>query len=500
MAPRLRPASWPWLLAQEARLLWRSAGGGRVAFLVVFAVLVVVPAHLIGWLLMRRFDLEAMLQARADLAIWVALFLLLFMLSAAVGLAVNVLFTRGDMDLLLSSPVPIGNLYAVRGISVAVAAIGMFALFLLPVANMGAIRGHWRMLAAYPVLAAMGLLCAALGFNATLLLARWLGARRARVVAQVVGALAGAALVLGSQAFNLLPQSTQRAVAMWLKSESAGTWFGAHSVLTWPVRAFFGDAVPALAVIVLGVGAFVLTVRFTQARFVSATQEVMTAGPSRRTAAVRRPFREGLSRIVIAKELALIARDPMLVAKTLLQSLYLVPLLVVLVRRADFAPVLAASLVVMSASLAGTLAWITVSGEEAPDLLEAAPVSRERVRWLKVAAAALPVAAILVPFLAWYAWLSLSMFAFVAVCTAAGVASAGVVQVWTGRPGSGRDLRARQKQSVLMNFVELFSSVGWGAACYAAITSRYWLVAPGIVLGLAAPGIAWLVRRSREQG
>jgi ABC-2 type transport system permease protein len=214
----------------------------------------------------------------------------------------------------------------------------------------------------------------------------------------------------------------------------------------------------------------------------------------------RRPFREGLARIVIAKELALIARDPMLVAKTLLQSLYLVPLLVVLVRRADFAPVLAASLVVMSASLAGTLAWITVSGEEAPDLLEAAPVSRERVRWLKVAAAALPVGAMLAPFLAWYAWLSLSMFAIVAVCTAASMASAGVVQVWTGKPGSGRDLRARQKQSVMMNFVELFASLGWGGACYCAITGYYWLVAPGIVLGLAGPGVAWLVRRWLDRG
>jgi ABC-2 type transport system permease protein len=233
---------------------------------------------------------------------------------------------------------------------------------------------------------------------------------------------------------------------------------------------------------------------------VSATQEVLTAAPSRRAAAKRRGrFRGSLARVVIAKELALIARDPMLVAKSLLQTLYLLPMLVLLVRRADVAPLLAATLVVMASSLAATFAWLTISGEEAPDLLESSPVPRDRVRWLKVCAAVLPVGVMLLPFLAWYAWLSPAMLAIVAVFAAASVASAGVIAVWTGKPGSPRDMRARQKQSIVMNFVELFSSMGWAAACYCAITGHYWLVAPAMVLGLVGPGTAWLVRRWLER-
>ena len=500
MALRLKPATWPWLLFHETRLLWRASGGARVAIVIAFLAILVIPMHFVGWVLLRRFDLEAMLHARSDLVIWVTAFVMLLVLSSAVGLAVNVLFSRGDMDLLLSSPVPIRNLYAVRGISVGLASIVLFAIFLLPIANMGPVFGRWRMLAAYPVLVAVGLFCAAIAFNLTLALARWLGARRARVVAQLLGAFAGASLVLGMQVFNFLPQSTQVAFAAWVKSDMSSAWLGPHSVLTWPARAFFGDPLPAAAMLALGFGAFWLTVRFTADRFVSSTQEVTTAPSARRRGArPARRFRGDLARIVIAKELVLIARDPMLIAKSLLQALYLLPMMVVLIRNANAAPVLAATLVVMVSNLAGTFAWLTISGEEAPELLESSPVSRERVRWLKVGAAVVPVGAVLLPFLAWYAWLSLEMFAIVAVAAAAAITSTAVIQVWTGKPGSPRDLRARQKRGVAMSFVEFFGSLGWAAACFLAISGYYPYIPAGVALGVAGPGAAWLVRQWRDR-
>jgi hypothetical protein len=105
----------------------------------------------------------------------------------------------------------------------------------------------------------------------------------------------------------------------------------------------------------------------------------------------------------------------------------------------------------------------------------------------------------IIPFLAWYAWLSLAMLVIVAVFTAAGVASAAVIQVWTGKPSPTRDLKARQKQNVLMNFVELFCSLGWAAACFCAISGYYRYVPAGVVLGLSGPVAAWLVRRWRER-
>ncbi|HEY4998296.1 MAG TPA: hypothetical protein VII36_04095, partial [Usitatibacter sp.] len=104
---RPRPATWQWLLAHEARLLWRMSGGGRLAILIVFGGLLLAAAHVAGWALMRHFDLEAVLQKGPGFVVLLTAFVMLLVLSAAFGLAVSVLFGRGDMDLLLSSPVPI---------------------------------------------------------------------------------------------------------------------------------------------------------------------------------------------------------------------------------------------------------------------------------------------------------------------------------------------------------------------------------------------------------
>jgi ABC-2 type transport system permease protein len=192
-----------------------------------------------------------------------------------------------------------------------------------------------------------------------------------------------------------------------------------------------------------------------------------------------------------------VARDPTLIAKALLQLLYLVPLLVITLQRNQPQGILAAALVVLAAGLAGTLAWITVSGEEAPDLLGAAPLSLERVRWLKVAAALVPVAVLVAPFLAWYAHIALGFAATVAIFVAAALASSAVVQLWATPLGGGRDLHKRRSQNPFVHLADTLSSFGWGLACYLALARSPWLVA-GVVLGLFAPVVAWLgARRGR---
>ncbi len=172
---------------------------------------------------------------------------------------------------------------------------------------------------------------------------------------------------------------------------------------------------------------------------------------------------------MIVKELKLIARDPLLIAKSLVQGVALVPLMLLLVRKSQLAGLLGASLVLLASMLAGIFAWIAVSGEEAPDLLGSSPVDDDRLRWLKVAAALLPVGVLCTPFLAWYAYLSWRLFAIVVVFLTLSLASAGVIQVWTGVPGSGRDLRVRNRKNILANLVESMATFGWAGACYLAM-------------------------------
>lgn len=497
MAWRPRPPTWQWLLAHEVRLLWRMTGGARLAFLIVMSVLFLLPAHIAAWAVMRNFDLERMLDSRPGLVIFTTLFTFLLALSSAFGLAVNALFGRGDMDLLVSSPVPIRNVYTVRAIAVGFASVSLWAFFWMPIADAGPLHGRWGTLAGYPVFLSIGLMCAALAFAATLGLVRLLGPRRAHVAAQVVGAFAGALLVLGMQFETVLPPAAQAAIRDWLASERSAAWFGPHSVLTWPARALFGDPLPLIATLTLCLGVFALVVRLTTAAFASAVQDGSALTSNRSRNIRKRAFASGLARIVIVKELKLIARDPTLIAKSLVQLLYFIPLMLIVARHAELAGILAASLVILAANLAGTLAWITVSGEEAPDLVGSAPVSSERVRWFKVAAALVPVVALVLPFLAWYAVQSPRIFPVLAACLAAALASSAVIQVWTGKPDPSRDLRGRHKQNRLVNSVEALCGFSWAAACYFVVAGHWLGAAAAAIVGLAGPVTAWFVARMR---
>jgi len=451
--------------------------------------------HLAGWALMSHPQrlMAGGALVTAGLVTW---FVVLLIVASAFALAVIALFERGDLDLLLSSPIAPRTVLAVRGIAVAVQSLAIFVLFWTPFANAAVAHGHWELLATYPAMAALGLGACAVAFAATLALVRAFGARRAKTIAQIGGAFLGAAMFIGLQAFNFLPQATQRSLLAWSRSDAAQAVIGPDSLLWWPFRALMGDALPFIATTALCVAAFMLVVVRAERLFLDGTREA-TAGPVRR-AAPQREFQRGLAKVVIAKELRLIARDPRLISQMLLQVLYLLPLFFILVRKGGVQELLAPTILLVASTLAGNLAWMTMSGEESPDLVGSAPVSHERVLWLKVAAALAIPLAICVPFLEYYATVSaLSFFSF-AVCLAGTMASCAVVQIWTHRPGSGRDLRKRAQASKLVNLVEFFSAAGWALACWLMMRGSWWTLV-ALALALVAPAVAWAVRRVRGQ-
>jgi ABC-2 type transport system permease protein len=159
---------------------------------------------------------------------------------------------------------------------------------------------------------------------------------------------------------------------------------------------------------------------------------------------------------------------------------------------------MAPTIILIASTLASNLAWMTVSGEEAPDLVGSAPVPRERVLWLKVVAALCIPLAICAPFLLYFATLSAAAFFPFALCLAGALASCAVVQVWAGRPGSGRDLRKRAQASKLLNLVEFFSAGGWAGACYLIMLGWWGWALAAMAFALVGPAVAWLLRRARR--
>ena len=128
------------------------------------------------------------------------------------------------------------------------------------------------------------------------------------------------------------------------------------------------------------------------------------------------------------KEFLLLRRDPWLLSQSLMQMLYLLPPALMLWRSfsgTSTAIVLITPVVVMAAGqLAGGLAWLTISGEDAPDLVATAPLPPSRVTRAKVEVVLIAIAVVFAPLVAALAFASPGQ----AVVTAIGLwASANLV-------------------------------------------------------------------------
>src|SRR5438067_3001208 len=89
------------------------------------------------------------------------------------------------------------------------------------------------------------------------------------------------------------------------------------------------------------------------------------------------------------KEWILLLRDPWLTSQTLMQILYLLPPWLLLWRslaHGGAALVLVPVLVMAAGQLAGGLAWLTISGEDAPDLVATAPLPTRAIVSAKIEA------------------------------------------------------------------------------------------------------------------
>lgn len=498
------PGSWPWLLRHEVRLGWRRTGGKSIWFIAIAGGALWSVFHVVAWYGLTNaggasnpLHLERSL-IMTGAAFW---FMVSIMVSQTMAHAVAALFDRGDLDLLLSSPLSQRAIFAVRGAGIASAAALLPVLFVLPFAHVGLFCGRPGLIAIYPVVISVALGCAGLGMLFTMSLVRWLGARRANIVAQIIAACIGAGFFILTQLSNWISADSRRRIADWLKSQmDSEGWLAETSLLWWPVRAMRGEFVPLLAVVLVGIGGFWLVVLLTNRRFVTGTQEALTGGRTRAVRSTRpKPFRAGLVRTVLLKEWKMIVRDPQFISQTLLQLLYMLPLLLVGFRSDSAQWLLLPGLVLLVASLASNLAWITVAAEDAPDLIGSAPVSLNRTRWIKALAAVSPVMALLLP-LAWW-WLTREPWAaFVLLFSATGATmSAALVQIWNPRPGRRSDLKARYQKKGIVSLIELFSSFGW-AAVAASMQGYRFLFPLALLIALTGPAVAWLVGRAARQG
>jgi ABC-2 type transport system permease protein len=196
------------------------------------------------------------------------------------------------------------------------------------------------------------------------------------------------------------------------------------------------------------------------------------------------------------KEWILLMRDPWLTSQTLMQLLYLIPPALLLWRSygQDNALIVVIPILVMAAGqLAGGLAWLAVSGEDAPDLVATAPVGSARILIAKVEAVIVAITLVFAPFVLALALAAPRWAGFAALGVLLSAGSATLIQLWFRAQAKRRHFRSRQTSSRIATFAEAFSSISW-ASTFAVAALSPWLGLIASILPLIVLTIAWLAR------
>jgi ABC-2 type transport system permease protein len=184
-----------------------------------------------------------------------------------------------------------------------------------------------------------------------------------------------------------------------------------------------------------------------------------------------------------------------------MQLLYLAPPALMLWRSfADdsAAILLITPIIVMAAGqLAGGLAWLTISGEDAADLVATAPLPATRVTRAKIEVVLLGIAVIFAPLMIALIVASPLQAAVTALGVAIAAASATAIQLWFRVQARRSQFRRRQTSSRLATFAEAFSSIGWAATAALALA---WPLAAAVT-GLMTAGVlaaTWKISPERR--
>ncbi|MFZ0266321.1 hypothetical protein [Caulobacter sp.] len=506
----IAPGSILWLLAHEMRIYWRNFRAGRAGKGARGLIsLSVVAAMLVGGgvlIALGLHDVQVPINPISiSLAALSSAVVFTLMLSQTLSASSEALYDRGDLDLLFSSPIGPAKVLFVRSLGVAGGVVAIFLLIVTPLLGPSVIYGHPGWIGVFGVLGALALAATAAGLMLAMVLFALIGPRRTRTVAQVLAALVGAAFFLASQARTILGAQKSNSLFAEITRQAMEGRLHPAPIVSLPLRAMLGEPLPLLALLAGSAGLFALAALALGRRFsdaAAATQGKTGAKPTKASRnGARRAFAAGPFLATLRKELLLIGRDAALLSQVLLRVLYLIPTALVLSRNAAHGTGAALAggagvVAFLAGQVAGSLAWITLSAEEAPDLLAVSPAKTATLRRAKLAAALIPVALFLVVPIAALTWFMPAAGAWTALGAALAAWSSGLINIWHQRPGKRSDFKRRGGASWMATIAEMLVSALVAGATGIAVAGFWpWALIP---LGLAGAALLSL-RRSDAQ-
>jgi ABC-2 type transport system permease protein len=488
-------AALSWFARHEFRLAWREwlammTGGRRrrtraaIVGLAIFAAIMHLPA----WAVIGRFaDLKPPLDKSSAIVLTATIFLAwALMLSQAIESVTRVFYARADLDLIMSSPAKLANIFSIRIAAIALTVTAMALALSTPFIDVLAFFGGARWLSAFGLVAAIGLSAAAFAIAITIALFFLIGPARTRFIAQIVAAIIGAGFVIALQIAAIMSYGTLSRFAVLTSDTATALAPDADSMLWWPARAMLGDSPILLLLLATSITLLGIVMTIFSPRFADTAAKASAQAAQRRQSRGKTSFRGGSRQQALRrKEFLLLKRDPWLMSQTLMQLLYLVPPALFLWRSfsdSSAGIVLITPVIVMAAGqLAGGLAWLTICGEDAADLVATAPLPPAQVIRAKIEVVLIAIGTVFAPLIG-----ALALVApFQALVTAAGVAvgvvSATAIQLWFRVQAKRSQFRRRQTSSRLATIAEAFSSIGWAATAALVLTIPVAAVISGLM-------------------
>jgi ABC-2 type transport system permease protein len=480
----MAPGSTLWLMAHELRLAWRAGGDkSRWARLALFGVMLLFIGGA-GWplgLVLREH--QPPLIAIAVLAVALIFgFVTVMVFTTALSFVAASFVDRGDIDLLLSSPLPMRRPLTVRLVAAALRSIALWMfLFGPPVVIIACVAGpRWLGGLALLVTAAL------LGTTAASLLAlgmfRVLGPKRVKTTATIITALSGLTMGLLPALSNVRMRGTAPLAAQLFNHAADLPALAPDSLLALPARAAFGD--PLAAALLLGPALAVFlgsTWLLAPAFSVVATRGESVGRPTASKAPLR-GFGTRLYPLLLIKDYRLLLRNHALLLQILARSIAFVPLLAINLSRAghgiSFAQIALAATLVLG-QVGGALVWAFICAETQPDLLASAPLPARLAQRSRLAAALMPALALVLLVAAFVTTQSpRAGLAVLVMATGGCLCSAAINVTAKASPVRRSAWGNAPRPSIAAVIADMIGCGFWSGAAYLLSTGSIWTALP----------------------
>ncbi|HEY0256531.1 MAG TPA: hypothetical protein VGC39_03730, partial [Candidatus Methylacidiphilales bacterium] len=265
---------------------------------------------------------SAALLAGLSTSVWC--FLLFVMISGGLVRALVVLHEQDDSNLLLSSPASPRAILAARLLGNALQSCLVDGFIIVPWIDVRLyLAGQWNFLWGFPVWFALAIIVTCIDGLFSFGLIHWLGMRRARLFSQAVPfvlifavtfftgslSLSIAGMNMDADHTHMPPVMQARFIAL------------SHTPMVALARAAAGSF-PHLFIIFASAAALaVITLRLTERAFIEGTQNLAENVTSALPGKADAPFRAGILKLEIHKNLRLIVRTPMIMVQCIAQVL-----------------------------------------------------------------------------------------------------------------------------------------------------------------------------------